>query len=403
MTGALDGIRVLDFTWYAAGPSATKYFADNGATVIKIESRHHLDSVRNLAPWLDGVPGVNRSQFFGTFNSSKKSVTLNMQTAQGRRLAMALVPHVDVVIDSMSAGTMAGWGMGYEDLAALKQDIIQLSTCMQGQDGPRAKHPGLGTALAPLSGFDSITGYEDGDPIPAFGAYTDFVAMRFIAIAVLAALDHRRRTGQGQYIDLSQYEAALHFLAPPLIDYFATGTVMGAHGNRSARYSPHGAYRCADEGDQERWIAIAVETEAEWRDLLRVLGAPAAPPEFDSAECRIAAAPAVDEYLAPLLAGHDAASLTERLQAAGVAAYPVQSCLDMRADENLDAFGFWPWLDHPECGPMPYDGPAYRLTSTPMNQSPAPLLGQHNAEILGGLLGLTQDELARLADERIVY
>lgn len=401
--GALTGVRVLDFTWYAAGPIGTKYLADNGAEVVKIESMARLDNVRNAAPWPDGVPGVNRSQFFGSFNSSKKSVTINMRTEQGRALARQLVPHFDIVTDSLAPGMMEKWGMNYDALREIKPDLIQMSTCMQGRDGPRAKAPGFGTALSPLSGFDSITGYGERDLSAPFGAYTDFIVPRFIAFSILAALDHRQRTGEGQFIDISQFEASLQFLAPALTDYFATGTVLAARANHSDRSAPNGAYRCQDDGPHERWLAVTVSTDEQWRAVLDVLGAGEGPAEFASHLDRLRHTEELDAWLNAQVAELDSTELAARLQAAGVAAYPVQSCLDMQSDENLLAFDFWPWLDQTECGPMPYDGPAYRLDDSPGAQRAAPNVGEQTEEILGECLGLSSAEIAALAAEGVVY
>jgi benzylsuccinate CoA-transferase BbsF subunit len=239
---------------------------------------------------------------------------------------------------------------------------------------------------------------------PPYGAYTDFIAPRFAACALMAALDYKRRSGQGQYIDMAQYEAALHFLAPALTDYFATGNVLGPRGNESARYAPHGAYRCADEDGHERWIAIAVATDEEWRELLRVTGDPAASASLGSFDGRFKHRAAVDELVGGRVRERNAEELTAALQAAGVAAYPVQSCLDLHRDENLAAFDFWHWLDHPHMGPSPYEGLEHRLSRTPGElRSPAPTLGQHNDEVLGGMLGMSTAEIDQLKQDKVVF
>ena len=272
---ALEGIHVLDFTWVAVGPITTKYLADNGADVIKIESLTHIDVLRAAPPYAEGKFGVNRSQFFADYNTSKKSVTLNLSHPKARELALRLVPWADIVVENFTPKVMRGWGMDYDHLRELRPDLIMMSSCLQGQTGPQAMMPGFGQLMAALSGFYYISGYGDGDPAPPYGAYTDYITPRFAAALLMAAIDHRRRTGQGQYIDVSQFEASLHFLAPALIDYFASGRVLQPQANRSQRYAPHGAYRCADEGETERWISIAVADDAQWNAMLRVLGNPA--------------------------------------------------------------------------------------------------------------------------------
>src|SRR5271155_3633585 len=240
---ALEGVHILDFAWVGVGPITTKYFADNGADVIRVESAARLDVLRIGPPWKDAMPGINRSQFFASFNTSKKGITLDLSKPKARELAKRLVP----------------WA-----------DLIMLSTCMQGQTGPNALYPGFGQLMAALSGFYYISGYGPGSCTPPYGAYTDFIAPRFSAFALLAALDYRRRAGQGQYIDMSQYECAMQNLAPALIDYQASGRVLGPQANASKRYAPHGAYRCADEDGNERWIAIAVASDEDWRAMIAV-------------------------------------------------------------------------------------------------------------------------------------
>ena len=402
MTGAAEGLRVLDFTWYGVGPITTKYLADNGAEVIKVESRRHPDGLR-LSPPFSGGPGLNRSQYFGNFNSSKKSISIDMTTEAGRGLVRQLIPHCDIVAESFRVGTMERWGLGYEQLRELRPDLLYLATCLQGQTGPRAGFAGFGMQLAAIAGLYYLSGYSPEELTPPHGPYTDFIAPRFGCFALLAALDHRRRTGQGQLIDLSQLEASLHFLAPALTHYFATGVVAQPAGNRSPRYAPHGCYPCRDEDGRERWLAVAIENDQQWRSLLTVLGQAHGPPGLAAHAGRLAEPDAVDRYLGGLTAGHDAADLAAALQAEGVAAYPVQDCADLRADENLRAFGFFTELEQSEAGPMPYDGLAYRLDRTPGRQTAAPSLGQHTEQVLSGLLGLSPAEIERLRETKVLY
>jgi crotonobetainyl-CoA:carnitine CoA-transferase CaiB-like acyl-CoA transferase len=402
---ALEGIHVLDFAWVGVGPITTKYLADNGADVIRVESLARPDVLRIAPPWKDAQPGIDRSQFFASYNTSKKGITLDLGKARARELVLRLLPWADVVAESFTPKALRKWELDYEHLRALKPDIVMVSTCMQGQTGPNAMYPGYGQLMAALSGFYYISGYSpDGPPCPPYGAYSDFIAPRFAACALLAALDYRRRTGRGQYIDVSQYEAALHNMAPALVDYFASGRVLGAQGNRSERYAPHGAYRCADEGGAERWIAIAVADDDEWRMMLSVLGNPATDACFPTAAARIENRAALDEFVGALVRAREAEALTAALQAAGVSAYPVQNCLDLHHDENLRAFGFWHWLDHKAMGPSPYEGLQHRMSRTPGElRSPAPTLGEHNEEILGGMLGLDAAEIARLKEEQVIF
>ncbi|HLW69545.1 MAG TPA: CoA transferase [Candidatus Binataceae bacterium] len=401
---AFEGIHVLDFTWYGVGPVTVKYLADNGADVIRIESQTRLDGLRQAPPWKDAQPGIDNSQFFASFNTSKKGVTLDMSQPRAREIFLRMLPWADVVTESFTPKTLRNWELDYARLSAIKPDLIMLSTCMQGQTGPHRDYPGFGNLMAALSGFYHIAGYSETELCPPYGAYTDFIAPRFAACALMAALDYKRRTGQGQYIDMAQSEAALHFLAPALTDYFATGNVLGPCANESARYASHGAYRCADEDGHERWIAIAVATDEEWSALLRVLGDTPAPPRLATLDARLKGRAAVDELVGDRVRERSAEELTVALQAAGVAAYPVQNCMDLHRDENLAAFDFWHWLDHPHMGPSPYEGLEHRLSSTPGGlRFPAPTLGQHNDEVLGGMLGMSAAEIAQLKQDKVVF
>ncbi|HEV3110016.1 MAG TPA: CoA transferase [Candidatus Binataceae bacterium] len=400
---ALEGIHVLDFTWVAVGPITTKYLADNGADVVKIESSARIDVLRAAPPYADGKFGINRSQFFADYNTSKKGVTLNLSDPRARELVMRLVPWADVVVENFTPKVMRGWEMDYDHLRQVKPDIIMLSSCLQGQTGPQAMMPGFGQLMGALSGFYYISGYPGGDPAPPYGAYTDFITPRFAVAVLLAALDYRRRTGAGQYIDISQYEASLHFLAPALIDYFASGRVLEAQGNRSERYAPHGAYRCRDEAGAERWISIAVANDPQWQGLLDVLGNPACEERFATMLGRLQNAGALDDFLAAQVRDREVWDLTAGLQMGGVAAYPVQSCLDLHQDENLESFGFWNWLEHKEMGPAPYMGLEHHLSATPGQlRSAAPALGQHTDEVLQGMLGLDAAEIAQLRKDGVL-
>jgi crotonobetainyl-CoA:carnitine CoA-transferase CaiB-like acyl-CoA transferase len=404
MSFALEGVHILDFAWVGVGPITTKYLADNGADVIRIESGARPDVLRIGPPWKDAQPGINRSQFFASYNTSKRGITLDLSKPKAREIAKRLVPWADVVVESFTPKAMRNWGLDYASLVELRPELIMLSTCMQGQTGPNALYPGFGQLMAALSGFYYISGYGPGSCAPPYGAYTDFIAPRFSASALLAALDYRRRTGKGQYIDMAQYEAAMQNLAPALIDYAASGRILEPRGNRSDRYAPHGAYRAADEEGAERWIAIAVENDEQWRAMLAALGADNRDSRFDSAGGRLANADALDELVGKFVREHNAYELTAKLQATGVAAYPVQNCVDIHNDDNLESFGFWHWLEHKEMGPSPYEGLSHRMSRTPGDlRRPAPILGEHNDEIFHGMLGMSADEIEQLKKDYVIF
>ena len=265
----LAGMRVVDFSWAVAGPVTTKLLALFGAEVIKIESRVRIDGGRLGTPFLEGKPGINKSGYFANHNTSKRSIRLDLSKPEAKEIAKRLAAVADVVAESFSAGVIERQGLGYEELCKVKADLVMISLTMQGQTGPFASHVGFGRTLAGLAGFDHLTGWPASNPAGPNQPYTDLVVPWFAASAVVSALRRRDRTGQGQYLDLSQLEAALHFLAPSLLDYTANGNVQERAGNRVPGAAPHGVFPCA--GD-DRWVAVAVNCDAEWRSLCAAMG-----------------------------------------------------------------------------------------------------------------------------------
>src|SRR2546428_140196 len=255
----LADLKVLDFSWAGVGPITAKYLADHGATVVRVESHARYDVVRLGPPWHDGKPGIERSQFYASYNTSKLGIALDLSKPEARAIARRLAAWADVVVESYTPRVVRAFGLAYEDLRAVNPHLVMLSTCLQGQTGPYAEFPGFGQLAAALSGFYEIAGWADRAPAPPYGAYTDYVVPRLAATALLAAVDHQRRTGKGQHLDVSQVEAALHFLAPALLDHELTGRVATRTGNRSDHAAPHGAYPCA--GD-DRWIVLSVRGAA---------------------------------------------------------------------------------------------------------------------------------------------
>ena len=234
----LADLKILDFSWVGVAPITVKYLADHGATVIRVESHARLDVVRLGPPWHDGKPGIERSQFYASYNTSKYGIALDLSRPEARAIARRLAVWADVVVESFTPHVMRGWGLGWDDLRALNARLVMMSTCLQGQTGPHAEYPGFGQLMAALSGFYEISGWPDRAPAPPYGAYTDFIVPRLAATALLAAIDHQRRTGEGQYLDVSQFEASLHFLAPALLQHSLDGTVARRDGNASDHAAP---------------------------------------------------------------------------------------------------------------------------------------------------------------------
>ena len=389
--GPFAGLKVADFSWVGVGPMIAKALADHGAKVVRIESPERLDILRTSPPFKDGVAGHNRSQFYANFNTSKLGMTLDLKTPGGRALARRMADWADVVVESYSPGTMARFGLDHATLAANRKDLVMLSTCMRGQTGPERAYSGFGNQGAAVAGLFALVGWPDRPPCGPWGAYTDFIAPRFGVAALAAALLHRRRTGEGQYIDLSQIETGIRFIAPAILDYQANGRLTRASGQRSRSACPHGVY--AAQG-KERYVAAAVETPEQWQALAALL-----PLECDFAQ-RFDHADALNGGLAAWIQGQEPFTAAQRLQRAGVPASVVMRPSDLHEDEQLRHRGFFVTLEHPEMGPTPYDGPATTFSRTPQRlRRPAPLLGEHNAEVLRDALGLTDEEIRRYAAE----
>ncbi|MBI2766454.1 MAG: CoA transferase [Chloroflexi bacterium] len=391
---AFDGLRVADFAWVGVGPITSKALADHGAIVVHVETSTHTDTLRNVPPFKDGVPGLDRAQFMANYNSSKLGITLDFTTEKGLELARKLIDWADVVVESFTPGTMAKFGLDYATISKDRPDLIMLSTCLRGQTGPEATYAGYGGQGAALAGLHYITGWPDRPPAGTWGAYTDFVAPRYAVTALASAILERRRSGLGQYIDVSQVEAAIHFIEPLLLDYEASGHVAGRPGTSSPSLCPHGVYPAAGT---ERYLAIVAETEAQWAALLDAAApalAPFAGPGFASVAGRLADRDAIDAAIAAWTAPHDAFELSATLRAAGVPANTVMWPSDLYRDPQLTHRGFFVTLNHTVMGPTPYDGLVTRYSETPGRLSKAaPCLGEDNDYVLREILGLSDDEV----------
>ncbi|WP_238366868.1 CaiB/BaiF CoA transferase family protein [Mesobacterium pallidum] len=386
--GIFDGLKVCDFMWAAAGPITTKQLSDNGATVVKVESSKHPDSIRLGGPFIDNKPGINRSGFFADFHSSKLGMAVDMSHADRLEIIRPLVEWADVVTDSFRPGTMEKWGLGYEDLKQINPRIIVLSSSLHGSTGPWAKHPGYGAQGAALAGIQHMTGWPDRPPATPKGAYSDSVSPRYALSALMAALIHREKTGEGQFVELAQIEATVQLVAPQLLDLQVTGREAQRNGNRKDGAIQHGVYPCAGE---ERWIVIECETESHWCTLCDLLEDAAG---LDAA--RAAGQDALDAAIAKLTAPQDAFELWDRLRGAGIPAAVAYKGSDLLDDPILEARGhFWP-LHHEEMGTLKYNGPAYRFEKTPtVLRTASPRLGEHTEHVMTEILGFSTAEVDR--------
>ena len=399
----LGGVRIIDFTWVVAGPVATRILADHGAEVIKIERRDALDF------------GSRRGGLTGNLNRGKQSVVLNLSTPQGLELARRLIATADVVVDNFSARVMRNWGLDYDNLRRLKPDIIALSMSGFGHTGPWRDYVSYGPTLQALAGYTLAMRHADGEPAGWGFSYSDMAGGYTGALAVLIALWHRQRTGEGQWIDLSQFESLVVLVGPALLERLAAhelATPAAALDNvtQEMAAAPHGVYRCADEpGDgpaHDRWCAIAVFGDDDWARFCAALAHPAwtRDARFATLPRRRAARAALDANVESWTRPQRAEDVMDRLQAGGIAAGVVANAADLcRRDPHLQARGYWSRLSTPEGDTVECDGVPFRLSTTPGGVSaPGPLLGEHSDAVLRRILGMSAAEVARLRAEQVV-
>jgi benzylsuccinate CoA-transferase BbsF subunit len=386
----LKGIRILDFSWVLAGPYATRLLADFGAEVIKVQ------------PLMPEAGDKFSRGYYNTWNRNKLGITLNLASPEGIALAKKLVAVSDAVVENFTPRVMANWGLDYENLKEIKPDIIMLSLSTMGSSGPWRDYAGFGPTVQAFSGVTYLTSFP-GEPPPGLGtAYADHIAGLLACLALLSALEYRRRTGGGQYIDVSQVEAMASLLGDAILDYQIGGREVEVVGNSSTEAAPHGVYRC--QGD-DCWCAIAVFTDDEWQGFKRALDNPpwAGDKRFATLNGRLENKARLDRLVEEWTKKHTAEEAMALLQKQGVAAGVVQSAGDLAQDPQLNERGFFIELDHPELGKTVSDATPIRLSDTPARYSrPAPLLGQDNENVYGELLGLSETELGRLKKQGVI-
>ena len=386
--GPLAGIRVADFTWVWAGPYATLQLAHLGAEVIRVEALQRPCVTRLLPPWPDGIPGANRSGYFNQFNQGKRSIVLDLKTPEGVDLARRLVACSDVAAENFAAGVMDRLGLGWEVLRALNPRLVMIALSGYGAYGPEHEFVSYGPAQVPLSGMSSLTGYRGWPPMHVGISYGDPNGGIHGAFAVLAALWHRERTGEGQYIDLSQWETTMAVLPEGIIDAVMNDVAPERNGNRDRWMAPHGIFRAA--GD-ERWIALAVRDDDEWCRFAAAIGAPelAGDARFATLAARKANEDALEDLVTAWTAARSPDETTTLLQRVGIAAFPAMSNRDICEDAHLRERGFFVELEHPEVGMRRHLGIPWRMSDTPCAvERPAPCVGEATDYVLGEILGL---------------
>ena len=398
--GIFAGLKIVEFGAGAAAPLATRYFADQGATVIKIESRQRPDFLRTLRD--DGSGKLDGSLFFACLNPNKLSAGLNMKDPRAIALAKRLIGWADVVIENFAPGVMQKWGLDYEAIKGECPNVIMISTCLWGQTGPERAYPGFGGQGSALAGFNYLTGWPDREPLGPFGTITDSISPRFAAVAIAAALLYRARTGHGTYIDVSQVETGVYGLTEWLLGYAATGESFGRVGNRSPHAVPHGVFPCA--GD-DRWIALAVHGDDDWQRLVRAMGSPAwaAAPQLATLEARRRDVDAVEQRVAEWTKPQPADALVAQLQAVGLDAATVEDMQELLNDPQLAHRGHFHELTHPVLGRYVVEANGMRFSEAPMQFTrPAPLLAGDSAEAYCDLLGLGKAEFEELVASGVI-
>ena len=399
----LSGVRITDIGWVLAVPHATSWFATFGADVIRVESTVRPDITRmgGLRNGADGINGINRSSMYNGVNFGKRCVTIDLTQPQGIELVKDMVRQSDIVTENFAAGVMERMGLGYEELRKVKPDIIMLSGSPLGQDGPDKDATGFGPNTQAYAGLPYITGYEGGMPTGLGRDYPDFMIGIHMAFSVLAALHHRNRTGEGQWIEIAMAETVTSTIPEAVLDYTMNGRETPRRGNRHPHFAPRGVYRSS--GD-DRWVAISVEGDEQWRALGEALGSPdwAADPRFATHEGRLTHHDEIDERITAWTRERSHYEAAEQLQAHAVPSAPVLDTFETLEDPQLNALGAFVETVHPEVGKRRLAGLPGRFSAIPdVEYGVSPLLGEHTEEVLCGLLGLSAEELAELTEQGI--
>jgi benzylsuccinate CoA-transferase BbsF subunit len=397
-----EGIKVADFAWMAVGPQATRELAEHGATVVRIESHKRPELMRVNAPYRDGIPGIDRSAFYAAYSTNKYGISLDLTRPKARDVARKLVAWADIVTDGYTPGSMAKLGLDYESCRQIKPDIIYLSTCQFGQKGPYNTLAGYGQQGAAYAGFSHLTGWPDCPPVLLPNAYGDYIAPWYLCSVLVAALNYRRRTGKGLYLDQAQIEAGVTFWGPGILDYTVNGRTVTRMGNRDPNMSPHGAFPCLG---QDRWVTIAVATDEEWQALCQAMGNPewASESRFATLLGRKENEDELEHLIAEWTKDYAPHQVMAILQAAGVPAGAVQTCEDLFNDPQVKHRRHFVPLEHRVIGVHHYNMPAYRLSKTPAElRRAAPCLGQDNEYVFKEILGYSEDEVAQFLLDGVI-
>jgi len=398
----LSGVRVLDFTWVGAGPITTQMLAVYGAEVIKVESATRLDTLRLLPPYKDGKAGSERSGYFSNRNPNKKSIALNMKNPRALEVITELIKKSDIVCDNFTAGAMEKWGLGYEDVRKIKPDIIYACMPLMGIDGPHVNYRGFGVQVNSIIGILHLAGFPEKGPFGMGTNYPDHVMNPMqTGFAILAALRHKRKTGEGQFIELSQIEAPLCALPTSIMDYKMNGRVEERMGNQHFDFAPHGVYPVQGKN---RWIALSVQTEDEWQALKSVMGMPewAEQAKFATNAERMANQAELNELIERWTVDFNGVDLVRLLALAKVRAGMVNDARDALRDPQLNYRNHFVYLDHSVMGYHVYNSSPVHMSKTPavLDQS-ASLLGEHTKQVMQDLLNMDEATFEELQKDGV--
>jgi benzylsuccinate CoA-transferase BbsF subunit len=392
-----DGLKAVGFVYAGVGTFVLRILALHGATVVRVESETRPDNLRTMAPYKDNKPGLNRSFYYNFPNTDKLCLALDMKHPRKDTVTKRLVEWADVLVENFTPGIMASWGLSYEEVKKINPNIIMISLSMQGQTGPARLQGGYGALLQSLAGFPLFTGWPDGMPSLIDRSYPDIIAPRYGATAVIAALLHRKKTGKGQYIDLSEYEAAIQFEIPVVLDWVVNRRALKRMGNKYYNAAPHGVYRCKGE---DRWCVIAVFTDSEWEAFCKVIDQSewTKQVKFRTLLGRKQNEDELNQLVEKWTINHTAEEVMNMMQRAGVRAGVVQTVEDVvEYDPQLKHRHYFWKLQHPECGETIHNRPNYILSKTPSElRRPSPLLGEHTDFVCKELLQMPEEEYISL-------
>ena len=410
---ALSGLRILDLSQVAAGPYATMFLGFMGAEVIKIESLSRMDINRgkarpspdDLRVYPNGDPGEhpwNTTAHHVHRNINKRSLTLDLSAKRGKELFLELAKVCDVLVENYRGSVMDRLGLGYDVVSRINPGLIYMKISSQGANGPEANYGSLGSTLEQTAGLASITGYDDGLPLMTNLVYPDPVVGILSFGALMTALRRRLKTGSGCLVDLSQREVTTMLLGEAILDFSVTGRIAGTMGNRHRDMAPQGVYPCSGE---DMWVAISVSSDEEWESLCKVMGQPhlATDSRFADPKSRRNNHDDIDLVISTWTETQDHYQVMYLLQAQGVPAAPVLKGGEVIDDPHLESRGFWDVVNHPEAGTYKQVTTPWLLSNNPRATStPAPGLGEHNYQVLSGLLGLSKSEIDTLAQKGVI-